>query len=87
MAWVEGLFGAAGLRALFTWSIPSFPPCHLKVIHEGRGWPWNRQILCHTTMEGAITVRPATSQDIPSKKATVPAQLQPPDKPSPKIGF
>lgn len=89
MGLVEILFGgsvAVGLKRLFTWNYQSFPPCNMIVLKEGRGWPWSKQLVCHTTHEGDITIRPADSDQniLPNQ---FPPELPQLDEDPPRIGF
>ena len=49
----------------FIWSYKSFPECNLVPLREGRGWPWNRRLACHTTPEGHITIKPLSRSASP----------------------
>ena len=88
---LEGLLGFLGLDAgkalkhLFRWNTRTFPPCNAIVLREGRGWPWDRQIVVHTRLDGKITQRlVAPDEAFP----TAPLSLPPgPKDDRPEIGF
>ena len=43
-------------------------PCTTRVMREGRGWPWNKQILVHPMPRGPVEVLEAKAPN----KLTVP---------------
>ena len=74
---------ATVIKKFFTWNKQSYPPCNLVPLKEGRAWPWSRSILCHTTMDGDITVKlAAPDAKVSSPPAIAPGEEQDP----PKIG-
>ncbi len=63
-----GVAAAAGyLFKMFSWTSKDFPPCNAKPLKEGRGWPWNQTVICHTTLEGDITIRCVKADEVAPK--------------------
>jgi len=48
----------AGLARRLIWSEKDFPACNAKIVPEGRGLPFSRRVVVHTTMEGTVTIVP-----------------------------
>jgi hypothetical protein len=54
------LGGGAGLKVLqFMFrASPDLKVCRTRVIREGRGFPWNRQVAIHKLKDGRLQVTP-----------------------------
>jgi hypothetical protein len=68
LEWLQQHFGtgaAAGggvgavkvLERLFTVKPNDIPTCTTRVMRQGRGWPWDKQIGVHPLKDGRIEVK------------------------------
>ena len=46
-----------GVAKVFRWNKKAFPTCHTQPMREGRGWPWDRQVLVHTQEDGTMEMK------------------------------
>jgi len=43
---------------IFTYREQDFPPCHTRVLRQGRGFPWDRQVAGHRNFHGHFELTP-----------------------------
>ena len=57
---LAGLFPSKSKRAefIFKYKPDDFPPCHTRILREGRGFPWNRQLAGHRLPNGHFELTP-----------------------------
>jgi hypothetical protein len=54
---IKTIFTIFTAKNFLTWDPEAFPPCHAKVVKEGRGWPWAKNIVIHTQLDGSIVMK------------------------------
>jgi hypothetical protein len=58
------------LDVAFTIKPADFPPCHTRTLREGRGFPWQRQMLCHRNHRGELEISPVKPTALDSQRPT-----------------
>ena len=53
-----GLLGLLGLaRRVFSFKHGDIPVCQTRIVREGRGFPWNKQIAIHPMANGIVEMK------------------------------
>ena len=43
---------------IFKYEPRDFPPCHTRILREGRGFPWDHQVAGHRDFSGHFELKP-----------------------------